>query len=213
MGIETKRTDSRESSRSRWGCHSSQAQYVSAGRELSQHASRLRVTRREVRYRTMCERSPAGGRKRGGRSEVGLHQCKSRHHEGSMPGEHETVSHTRLRHERANNYSIPSLPREANVRSHYPVPISGCYREFLATKTAQRHPSCVQFCPEQELERAPIVMALVRHRIPCRHGSRSWERGVQHEARALLVAEARLCANAAMRCDWGPQCHHSRVRG
>jgi hypothetical protein len=79
--------DSKESSRSHWGCHSSQAQCVSVGRGSSRHASRLRVTRHEERYRIMCERSPAGGQKRDGRSGAGSHQCKSRHHEGSMPKE------------------------------------------------------------------------------------------------------------------------------
>jgi hypothetical protein len=117
---------------------------------LSRRASHRHGTRRAARYRTECEKSPAGGRRRGGHSEAGSCRCKSRHRGGSMP----TVQSVNL-----NSYNTtshlgdckwgcsPSWPSAGLEQSHYPAPIGGCCPESLATRIDRRRPSCGQSFP------------------------------------------------------------------
>jgi hypothetical protein len=153
----------------RLGCRRSPAQFACAGRGWFQHASRLRGTRLEERYRKECGTSPAAVRRNGVRSAAGSYQCKSRHRGGNMPSsmvryamESWEVNHLRAsRHEGTEQCRCLALA-------------VGCYQGFPGARTSRQHLSCVQSFLALGQAPSPTVKVPVPHRIPCMHASMSW---------------------------------------
>lgn len=91
VGTWRGRTSSMESSMSHQCCHRNRALSSSSGHEWSRLASRPLVTTPSSRCRRECVKSPAGGQRRGGRSEAGCDQCRSRHRGENRPNSGQRV--------------------------------------------------------------------------------------------------------------------------